>query len=172
MQRSLRTGLFVLFLVLCMTALATRPVAGQPLSPRWGLGFNTMISSEESGVFGFGIRGRASFPYNQDLSFAASAGFTGFVLSGYEDGSFVFDPQVSAIITLPSQGRFATYFLGGFGSYLTTSDSGLSGITLHLGLGRVQLLNETTIFYEVNPALIIGSSRVGGAVPIRVGIIF
>lgn len=185
----LRTRLLLLLTVVSLAA-AHGTATAQEYQPRFGLGFNTMVSSAEESVLGFGLRGRVSFPYNQDLSFAASASMTGFVLSGYADGSIVFDPQLSAIITLPGQGRLATYFLGGIGTYLSSGDddttdngtgtpdttspdeSGANGFTLHIGIGRVRLLNETTIFYEVNPMLIIRRTSVGAAVPVRVGFIF
>jgi hypothetical protein len=41
-----------------------------------------------------------------------------------------------------------------------------------MGIGWVRPLNETTLFYEINPALIIGESKSTVALPFRIGIIF
>jgi len=143
----------------------------QNLAPRFGLGFNTMLSSEDG--LGFGFRGRASLPVNADLSFAGGLGFTGFILEGRDDATYVIDPQVSAIVTLAGETK-APYIFGGVGGYIPTNrtSSTISGPTLHLGLGWVKALNETTLFYEVNPALVIGDSDVQVVVPFRIGIIF
>ncbi len=46
------------------------------------------------------------------------------------------------------------------------------GPTLHGGFGWVQTLQSTTLFYEIDPALIIGKSSVDLVLPFRIGIIF
>lgn len=144
----------------------------QPLQPRYGLGFNTMLSSVD-GV-GIGLGGRLSVPVNTDLSIGADLGFTGFIFTGRRDATWVFMPQLSAIITLLPEGRGATYILAGIGAYAPVSnqDESEAGPTLNLGIGRVRVLRETTIFYEINPALIVGLDAVNLALPIRAGIIF
>ncbi len=140
--------------------------------PRFGLGFNTMLSTADA--LGFGFRGRASAPVNQDLSLAVDLGFTGFVLGGRRDATYVFDPQVSAIITLPPRGDRAPYIIAGMGAYvpLSNEDKSVNGPTIHLGAGWVQLLRETTFFYEVNPAIIVGEDNIHLAIPFRIGVIF
>ncbi len=167
-----RIGFFPLAFF-ALLALAPR-VSAQELSPRFGLGFNTLITTADGFDFGLGIRGRASAPVNADLSVAVDLGFTGFILGGRDDASYVFDPQVSAIVTLPFQGDRAPYVIGGIGAYAPISDNSNSdsGPTLHLGVGWVQALNETTLFYEVNPALLIGETDVSLLLPFRLGIIF
>lgn len=144
----------------------------QALHPRYGIGFNSMISSVDG--FGVGLRGRISVPVNSDLSIGGDLGFTGFIFEGRRGATWVFDPQLSAIITLLPQGRGATYVMAGFGAYAPVSnqDDSASGPTIHLGVGRVQILRETTIFYELNPALIVGLDTVHLALPFRAGIIF
>lgn len=147
--------------------------AAQELRPRFGLGFNTMLTTTE-GVLGLGIRGRVAAPANPDLSFAIDAGFTGFVLRGRDDATYVFDPQVSAIVTLNARGNRSPYIIGGVGAYVPFDDPGDEdgGPTLHGGFGWVQTLDATTLFYEVDPALIIGRSAVNLVLPFRIGIIF
>ncbi|HEX7070987.1 MAG TPA: hypothetical protein VF190_09285, partial [Rhodothermales bacterium] len=137
------------------------------------LGFNTMLSSADGGV-GVGLSGRISIPVNTDLSIGADLGFTGFIFEGRRDATWVFSPQLSAIITLLPEGRGATYVLAGVGAHAPVSnqDESESGPTIHIGIGRVHVLRETTVFYEINPALIVGLDAVNLALPIRAGIIF
>ncbi|MFQ5569286.1 MAG: hypothetical protein ACE5G0_06400 [Rhodothermales bacterium] len=169
------TRLLALTTLLATACLLQRPhQANAQQQPRFGIAFNTMLSTADG--LGLGIRGRVSAPINRDLSFAADVGLTGFVLRGRDDATYVFDPQVSAIVTLPARGRGAPYILGGIGGYITFSSNGRNahegGPTLHGGIGWVRTLNDTTIFYELDPALIIGEESVDLVLPLRVGIIF
>lgn len=171
MTRSARTAL----LVVCLGLLLALPARGQDLNPRFGLGFNTVISTEDG--LGLGLRLRGSAPVNRDLSFAVDMGVTGFVLEGRDEATYLVDPQVSAIITLPygNESGQLTYFLGGLGAYLPFDGDGVSDSaapTIHMGIGRVKQLTETSFFYEINPALAIGESSVDLVLPLRVGIIF
>ena len=164
-----------------LLALATLLITGSFLQPaddamaqaatRFGVGFNGLISTTDG--LGLGIRSRISAPVNADLSFAVDLGLTGFILQGRDDASYVFDPQVSAIVTLPGPRDRMPYILGGVGAYVSFQDGDSEGgPTLHGGFGYVQALNETTIFYEINPALIIGEESVNLALPFRIGVIF
>ena len=153
------------------------PVADQATAqqkPRFGIGFNTVLSTSDG--LGLGIRGRVAAPINNDLSFAAGVGITGFVLRGRDAATYVLDPQLSAIITLPSRGSGAPYIIAGIGGYFILDSQNRSndegGPTLHGGIGWVRTLSETTIFYEVNPALIIGKKSIDLVLPFRIGIIF
>lgn len=160
---------FTLTIVLCLAETAP----AQTLNPRFGLGFNTMLSSADG--FGVGVRGRASAPVNADLSVAADIGFTGFVLNGRRNADYIFDPQLSAIISLPESPARLTYILFGLGAYTPVGgddEDATSGPTIHLGLGWVRALQESSFFYEIDPALIIGEESVDVAVPLRIGVIF
>jgi len=175
MPRFTRLAALVALLVCTLFFLSTpQQSSAQDLSPRFGLGFNGLISTGDG--FGIGLRGRVSQPINQDVSAAFDAGFSGFVLGGREDASYVFDPQISAIITLPETEDSAPYVMAGIGAYVpfgtNLSDDPLRGPTVHLGLGWVRSLAETALFYEVNPALVIAQERVGLSVPFRIGLIF
>jgi hypothetical protein len=171
MKRHARLVLLTLFALGCWSLTPPASLTAQPLKTRFGLGFNMLLSAQDG--LGVGFRGRASAPINSDLSFAADLGFSGFVFQGRDDASYIFDPQVSAIVTLPGI-RSAPYFLGGLGAYipLTDADGKIYGPTVHMGIGWVRPLNETTLFYEINPALIIGESKSTVALPFRIGIIF
>lgn len=145
--------------------------AQQARAPRIGVGFNVMPSVSEG--LGIGVRGRVSSPLNRDISVAVGGALTGFVLSGRDDASYAFDPQLSLIITLPEQGLQAPYVLGGVGAYVPIRAPGRqSGPTIHAGFGWVRLLNETSGFLEINPALVVGREDVDLILPIRAGIIF
>lgn len=163
---------FVLALLLAVVSLAD--ASAQDLAPRFGFGFNGMLSTVDG--LGIGFRGRVSAPLNTDLSIALDAGLTGFVLRGRDDASYVFDPQVSAIVTLPTATNRSPYIIGGLGAYVSFSsepeEETTGGPTIHGGMGWVQRLNETTIFYELDPALLIGETSVDLVLPFRIGVIF
>jgi len=156
-----------------MLSPAHEATAQQPLRPRFGLGFNTTLTTAE-GVLGLGLRARTSAPVNTDLSFAVDLGVTGFILRGRDDATYVFDPQLSAIVTLNAGQQRTPYILGGIGAYVPFGgdDEEESGPTLHGGFGWVQALSNTTLFYEIDPALIIGETAVDLVLPFRIGVIF
>ena len=160
-----------LILLLAMVMASAPDAHGQLANSRFGLGFNTMLSADNG--FGMGFRGRLSTPINADLSFALDAGLTGFILGGRDEATWIIDPQASLIVTLPGVEK-APYLLMGIGGFLDPSDSGdtLTGPTLHAGVGWVKPLRESVLFYELNPALIIGESKVSAAIPFRIGVIF
>ena len=147
------------------------------LDPRFGVGFDGLISILGGDVlddgFGVGVRGRASFPVNADFSVAAGGGFAGFLLGGRDDATYLFNPQLSGILTLPRSPRWARYLVGGIGGYFPLGDSGAEGgPALHLGLGWVRPLQETSLYVEIDPALVIGETRTALIIPARVGVIF
>ena len=169
---SLRRAAYIsLFLLMLLVPARSQ---AQDASPRFGVGLSALLSWTGEVNFGPGIRFRAATPVNQDLSLAADLGAAGFVLGGRDDASYVFNPQVSAIITLPQPGNTAPYLLFGFGTYLSSNDAPdlTEGPFMHAGYGWVQQLNETTLFFEINPGLIIGSESVGLMLPVRGGVIF
>ncbi|MEM1128119.1 MAG: hypothetical protein AAGI71_15845 [Bacteroidota bacterium] len=160
--------LLVLAGLLSATALTA---AAQSTPPRIGVGFSLIPSISEG--LGLGLFGRVSSPLNSDISVAVGGSLTGFVLSGRDDASYAFDPQLSLIITLPEQGNQAPYVLGGVGAFVPIRAAGRqSGPTLHFGFGWVRLLNETSGFLEINPALVIGDADVDLVLPVRAGLIF
>lgn len=163
-----------LLVALALLALPRASAQAQDLSPRFGAGFNAMVSTEDG--FGIGARFRGSAPVNRDLSIGIDLGLTGFIFEGRDDASYVADPQISVIVTLPSStSERLTYFVGGVGAYLPFQDGSTNGNaapTLHFGIGRVRPLTDTSVFYEVNPAIIIGENSVNLLLPVRVGVIF
>lgn len=173
MKTPARFATLLLLVFLALPTVWAHSARAQTLSPRFGLGFSTMLSTPDG--LGFGMRGRISAPVNADLSLAVDLGFTGFFLGGRDDATWVFDPQVSAIVTLPYETSRATYVIAGVGAYVpmeSKDDDPVSGPTVHFGAGRVQLLRETTFYYELDPMIIIGENSVHLAIPLRVGVIF
>ena len=60
----------------------------------------------------------------------------------------------------------------GDGTPLARADRSESAPVIHLGIGRVQALTDSSLFYEVNPGLLIGEESVDLLLPIRIGLIF
>ena len=157
--------------------LFAAPSFGQGIQPRFGAGFDALLSVASGDVLdsglGLGVRGRASFPVNADLSVAVGAGFAGFVFGGRDDATYLFNPQVSGIVTLPRSPDWARYLIGGFGGFFPLGNSEAEGgPSLHLGLGWARPLNESSLYVEFDPALIIGESRTALVAAVRVGVIF
>lgn len=159
--------LFSAFLLVGDVALAQ-----QAQRPNFGVGFNAVLSSTEG--LGVGIRGRAAWPVNADLSLAVGTGFTGFVLEGRDEATYLFDPQVSVIVTMNQNGPRTPYFLGGVGAAIPVNDktNADSGPTLHFGIGWVQGLRDTILFYEVDPTMLVGETEISFVIPFRIGVIF
>lgn len=167
----LRRCIGTALLVALLGALCIPTTAHAQEQPRVGLGFNTLISTEDG--FGPGVRLRVSSPVNRDLSVAIGSGFTGYVLGGRDEAAYAVDPQVSLIVTRTDTPTQGTYFMGGAGAYLpiNTEDSNAAP-TIHLGMGRVWLLQDTSLFAEFDPALVIGESAAAGLFSFRFGVIF
>jgi hypothetical protein len=101
------------------------------------------------------------------------AGLNGYIFEGRDDAAYSFDPQGSLVVTLPGTGAERLYVLGGGGAYVPFGDTEAdSGPTLHLGVGKVWLLNESSFFLEFDPALFVGAETTDVILPVRLGVIF
>lgn len=166
MKRLLFLALFLVF------ALSISMPAQAQQQTRFGLGLQAMGSTAENSV-GPGVRFRVSAPINQEVSLGVGTGLTGYIFQGRDDASYAFDPQASIIVTLPGMGRESMYFLGGGGAYVPfASTTAESGPTFHLGVGKAWLLNESSLFFEFNPALLVGEEETKMLIPFRLGVIF
>jgi len=168
--------LVALACLLPLLAPSTATAQEAPLQPRFGGGFEGVLFLGNPRVvrdgLGIGIRGRASFPVNADFSFAADAAFIGFVLGGREGALYVFNPQVSGIVTFPALGQ-ARYLIGGMGYFAALGDApGQGGPAIHGGMGWIIPLHESSLYFEINPSLVIGRQRAALALPARIGVIF
>lgn len=152
--------------------LASAPVHAQTQPPRFGFAFQSLLSYPDG--LGIGFHGRAAAPINADLSVAFDLGAAGFVLQGRREATYVITPQLTAILNLPAYRDNATYIGAGFGYYapINRDDDSAGGPTFHVAYGWILGLRETSLFVEVDPALVVAEDGVGLAIPVRVGAIF
>jgi hypothetical protein len=168
---AMTSTLRALCLTLILGVLTLAPAQAQT-EPRFGIGFQMLASTVEENV-GPGIRFRVSAPVNRDLSISVGTSFTGYVFEGQDDATYAVDPTLSAIVTLPVVGTRGTYFLGGIGAYVPLGDNAASAAPFfHFGFGRVWLLRDTSVFFEVDPALVVSEEQADLLLPLRVGVIF
>lgn len=140
--------------------------------PRFGVGLQMMGTTVDNNI-GPGFRFRTSVPINQDVSFGLGAGLTGYIFDGRDDAAYAFDPAASLIVTIPGTGQQRVYVLGGGGAYVPFgATSAPSGPTVHAGLGKVWLLNESSFFLEFSPGLFVGEEETNVILPLRLGVIF
>ena len=168
-MRSLRFALAAAALLLAAPA----PVAqAQQLTPRFGVAFQSILSLQDGLAIGF--HGRAAAPINADLSIAFDLGAAGFVLEGRRNATYVVTPQITAILNLPAYRDNATYIGAGFGYYapINRDDNTNGGPTFHVAYGWILGLRETSLFIEVDPALVVAQEGVSLALPVRIGAIF
>lgn len=177
----MRPSLFAVVAAVVLLALTPGAEAQRHLQPRFGVGFEALLTPPGQEIvpegLGLGIRARVALPVNADLSIALDTGLAGFVLGGQDDASYVANPQLSIILTLPRRGRSARYLLGGFGGFIPLGDRDAFGApdggpALHLGAGWAFPLSETSLYVELDPSLVIGESEATVVVPARIGVIF
>jgi len=165
----MRTALASVLLAL-MLGMALPAQAQQ--QPRFGVGFQMIGSTVDNNV-GPGLRFRTSVPLNQDISLGIGAGLNGYIFQGRDEAAYSFDPQGSLVVTIPGTGTQRLYVLGGGGAYVPFGETNAaSGPTLHLGIGKVWLLNESSFFLEFDPALFVGEETTDVILPLRLGVIF
>lgn len=163
---------FLAALALGLLLFTTAPAHAQEQQPRYGVGLQMMGTTVDDNI-GPGIRFRSSVPLTPNVSLGLGTGLTGYIFQGRDNASYAFDPQASLIVTLPGSGPQRSYVLGGGGAYVPFGNTNApSGPTLHLGLGKVWLLNQSSFFLEFDPALFIGKSGTSVVLPVRVGVIF
>ncbi|MEM0964458.1 MAG: hypothetical protein AAGK21_18160 [Bacteroidota bacterium] len=159
----------------CLSAPSLAQSYGS-VPPRIGVGFDVASAVLDQDLIpdfpSIGIRGRVALPVNADVSVAASIGIGAHVFDDRSDARYVVNPQAEVIVTLPrSEGRSVRYAMGGFGGYVPIGDGG-GGPSVHLGYGWAIPLQETSVFAEVNPALLIGEDTVVPVIAGRLGVIF
>lgn len=166
----LMRSLFVLFWL--AIGVYAHPANAQQ-TPRFGLGLNTQLALPDG--LGIGAHGRVSAPVNADLSIMLDLAGTGFIFQGRKNATYILTPQMGVVVNINQQRyRDPIYLIAGFGGYLPVNSprSDQGGPTFHVGIGSVLSLQETSLYYEVNPALIVAEDKVGISLPFRMGIIF
>ena len=160
-------------LALALLSGAAGVASAQTVAPRFGVGFDVVGALPGQDLLpdgvGVGLRGRVALPVNADLSVAGGLGVSANLFEGRADTDYVLNPQASLIVTLPGSSS-ARYVLGGFGGFLPFDGGG--GPSLHAGFGWAIPLNETSIYFELNPSLVVGSEETGVVVVGRTGVIF
>lgn len=164
--------LSVLLVTLGLMLSLSSPTLAQDGQSRFGLGIQA-LGSTAGGNVGPGLHFRASTPLNSDVSLAVGSGLTGFVFRGRDDAAFAIDPQVSTIVSFSTARTQDMYVLGGAGAYVPFGNTNAeSGPTFNLGIGRVWPLQESSLYVEFNPGLLVGEDTTHLVFPIRIGVIF
>ena len=159
-----------------LVALSAPAAAQSPAlaPPRIGAAFETWGALPNQGLIpegvAVGLRLRAALPVNADLSVAGDLGVAAHLWDGAANARWVANPQTSLIVTLPSRGS-VRYVFGGFGAFLPL-DGGGGAPSLHIGAGTAIPLNDTSVFFEVNPSLLVGENETTAVLAARAGVIF
>ena len=156
--------------VLVLLAGVVVPAQGQ-INVQVGGGIQ-MVGSTAEGSVGPGPFVRGAFPITRDVSLGVGTAGTGYVLEGGDDASYVLDLEAAAIVTLPSPSKSANYLMGGGGVRVPFRSDLDAGPAVHLGLGRLWALQESTLFVEVRPTLYVREAEADFVFPLRAGIIF
>lgn len=141
--------------------------------PRIGFGLNGVAGTQDPAI-GMGFDARASWPINQDFSIAGGTGVIGYIFQGRDGSSYFLTPQASAIVTLDATNIKSPYFIAGVGGHFSigSKDRGEdSGPTVHAGLGWAFMLQQTSIYLEVSPTLVVARSAASVLLPLRVGVV-
>lgn len=153
-------------------------IIGGMAAPAWGQlnaqvgGGIQMVGSTAEGSVGPGLFVRGAFPITRDVSLGVETAGTGYVLEGGDDASYVLDLEAAAIVALPSPSKGANYLMGGGGVRVPFRSDLDAGPAVHLGLGRLWALQESTLFVEVRPTLYVREAEADFVFPLRAGIIF
>lgn len=164
----------VLFLLALLLGGSRGARAQSPM--QFGGGLQVMGSTVVESA-GPGLHLRASFPMNYELSFALGTSVTGFVLQGGKRAAYAFDPEASFVLTLPNSSNSSAYVLGGGGYHIPIGgknryDDVVGGPTFHVGLGKVWVMQATSLYVELSPTLFFRRERTDILFPLRGGIIF
>jgi hypothetical protein len=145
-------------------------VQGQALRGRVSLQMKGSSTQESVAP---GLHLDAQLPVAGGFSVAAGGGFSAFLLRGRTKATYSFDPELTLNITLPSRSLGATTIFGGGGYHVPFGyNPEGSGPTLHLGVGRIWALRESTLFVDLVPTVVVREKTVAVLMPIRAGVVF
>jgi len=161
----------VIGLLALLVGCAVGPAWGQ-INAQVGGGIQMVGSTAETSV-GPGLFVRGAIPLTRDVSVGLGTAGTGYVLEGGAEARYVLDLEATTIVTLPSPSKSANYLMGGGGLRIPFRSENLDvGPTVHLGLGRLWALQESTLFVELRPTLYVRETEADFVFPLRAGIIF
>ncbi|MFB6273683.1 MAG: hypothetical protein ABEL51_12390 [Salinibacter sp.] len=156
------------FLLLLLTAGAAQ---GQGWF-RGRVGLQMKASSVEKSIAP-GIHVDAQAQIAGRFALVAGAGLSAYVLEGRRSGTYTVDPALSLRIARPSRSRGANILSGGVGYHFPFGDRALGrGPTVHLGIGRIWALRESTLFVDLRPTTVLRDGGVSVLMPIRAGVVF
>jgi len=164
-------------LMVLLAAIAQAQTADTParFSPRIGFGFTPTLTIDSEKPVALGLHARMSYPVTADFSIGAGVGLTGFILQGRDDAEYYLTPKALGIVTLDATNIRSPYVLFGLGGYLPigeNTEKGAGGPTLYGGIGwALSLSAQTSVYFEILPALVIGSETTSLILPLNVGVV-
>ncbi len=155
---------------LLLFVLIGEPAQGQALRGRVSLQLKGS-TTQASVAPGFHLD--AQLPIVDGFSIVGGGGISAFLLEGRRRGTYTFDPELTLKVTLPSRSKGATTVFGGAGYHVAFGPNPKgSGPTVHLGLGRIWTLRESTLFVDLVPTVVVQKETVAVLLPLRAGVVF
>lgn len=141
---------------------------------RGRISFQMAGSSIERSV-GPGVHVDAKQPITGGLSVVAGGGLAAYILEGRRTGTYSFTPEAGLNMVIPSRSKWANVIFGG-GGYHVPFGKGASaaegGPTIHLGVGRIRALRETTLFINLSPTAVLREQTTAFFLALRTGVVF
>lgn len=134
-----------------------------------------MAGSTIENSVGPGLHFDGKLPLVAGLSAVGGAGLSAFILEGRSDGTYSFTPEVGLNYVMPSRSKGATTIFGGGGYHVpfgTGASISQGGPTIHLGTGRIRTLQESTLFVNLSPTLVIRRETTSYLIALRTGVVF
>lgn len=106
-------------------------------------------------------------------SLVVGMGGAAYVLEGRRSGTYTFDPTLTLQITRPSRSLGANTFSVGGGYHYSSGNQGIGWApSVHLGIGRLWTLRESTLFVDLRPTAVIRGEGLSMRLPLRAGVVF
>lgn len=120
-----------------------------------------------------GIHLEAKMQVAGRYSIIVGTGGAAYVLEGRRSGTYTFDPTLTLQITRPSRSLGANTFSLGGGYHYSSGNRGVGWTpSVHLGVGRIWTLRESTLFVDLRPAVLIREQSLSMRLPLRAGVVF
>lgn len=167
-----------LVLLLGVLTVLAGPLSAQDRSARLGVGMDLFLGPPDNEAttdgMGIGFRSRVSVPLTYEVSLGVGAGVSGSLYRGRDEAAFTFNPQASLIVTFPQRDdrTWWPYVLAGGGGFIPLRGEAPGGPSIHGGIGWTRLLEDTSVYVEFNPSLVIASASSAGLFAVRGGVIF
>jgi hypothetical protein len=147
----------------------------QEMRAKFGLGVGMVANPTDDDLadddIGLSVIGRISKPLNTDVSLAGTLGFYAFAFNGTETADYIFNPELSLVVTLNGYSRFP-YLLVGAGGLFPTDGDEEARFGAHAGYGLAWPLTSVSVFLEAKPTIAFQESGTTFVIPVTVGMIF